>query len=502
MGKQGVLSLLSCIALMFFSMSVQASTLSTTESFELFENGREAYLKGEFEEALQLLLKAAKQDGKNSEIQYQTGLVYQGMLDYQTAKKYFNQAVKLDKTNASAWAHLGEILYRDHEYSKANKSLDKALKYANKAYNHYIKGLVLTELKDYSQALKSLKKAYKLRPSYRQKAIYSIGLVHSKTQDKKLAEAAFKEAIKIKPDSYVGVVADLALHALHRPEPRLWHVNLNYTITYDDNVILKPDENNPQLQGLAQGDFVHALSIFGTHKLFSKGKFNLNANVSVYKTMHHELTHMNSDMLSAWLTPSYKLALGTLAVDIRANTSWVAGTRYMEALGASPHLSFNFSKSQSGSLTTSYQRQHFVKQTQIATAENRDSNHFSVGYSHNLRLNKQASIGLGYSYHYGNSKGANWDSRGHNVSSSLQYLFNPKLSWQAGANYSTNQYRNTHSTANVKRSSKGLGLSSSLSYQMKPITLQLRYAHTRNKDNVSIYQYRRNTMGVGIQYYY
>jgi len=282
----------------------------------------------------------------------------------------------------------------------------------------------------------------------------------------------------------------------------LWHVSLNYTITYDDNVILKPDENNPQLQGLAQGDFVHTLSLFGTYKLFSKKKFNLDANASIYKTMHQQLTHMNADMLSVWLTPSYKIALGTLAVDIRANTTWVAGRRYMEAFGFSPRLRLKFNKSQSGSLRTSYQHQRFINQTQAATAENRDSNHYSVGYSHNIRLNKKTLMGLGYDYSYANSRGANWDSIGHNLSSSLQYLFNPKLSLQAAVNYSKNHYRNTHSTANVQRSSKGLGFHSSLSYQMKPVTLQLQYAYTRNKDNISVFQYRRNMMGVGIQYNY
>ncbi|MDX8396979.1 MAG: tetratricopeptide repeat protein [Mariprofundaceae bacterium] len=491
--------LLSFMAMGYHSIPAgAASTDFLSVASDLIESGKKAFLKGEFEEALELLLQAAEKDSQNSEIKYQTALVYQGLLDYQTAKKYFEQAVKLDETHAQAWAHWGEILYRDKEYRLSEHALLKALKLSKTAYSHYMIGLVLMEQKDYSQALHHLKESYELHLSYKQKAMYSIGLVHMENDHEKLAKKAFIEAVSIAPSTFIGVISDMALKVLSQPEPRKWHVNVNYAVSYDDNIILKPDENNPQLQGITQGDFVHALSLYGTYQMMRKGKFQINANAFLYRSMHQTITYMDADMFSAWLAPAYSTPVGVFSVDLRGDTSWVNGVRYGEGYGIFPRLNFNITKSQSGYLQAGYQKQRFIASVQ--GAENRDSNHYSASYSHSIRFANQASLSANYGYNAAISKGTNWTSRGHSVSGAVNYPLIQKLFLQMGGNYSVSKYRNTHSTAQVKRSSKGIGFSASLSYQIEPVTLQLQYAHSRSKDNISVYQYRRNSMGLSLNY--
>jgi tetratricopeptide (TPR) repeat protein len=85
-----------------------------------------------------------------------------GKLD--AAKKYFEQAVKTDKTFAEAYNNLGVLYYMQKKYSDAVKQYEKAVKqresasfYANMANAHFAR-------KDYDKAVAAFQQALALDP--------------------------------------------------------------------------------------------------------------------------------------------------------------------------------------------------------------------------------------------------------------------------------------------------------------------------------------------------
>ncbi|HEU4768162.1 MAG TPA: tetratricopeptide repeat protein [Pyrinomonadaceae bacterium] len=92
------------------------------------ENGRSFLNKGQLNDAIAELSKAATLDQKNAEAHSLLGVAYQfkGMPDW--ARKEFEAAVKLDKNNAQILNNYGYLLYLTGNYKEALERLSKAAK--------------------------------------------------------------------------------------------------------------------------------------------------------------------------------------------------------------------------------------------------------------------------------------------------------------------------------------------------------------------------------------
>ncbi|GAB6099385.1 hypothetical protein JCM16358_12640 [Halanaerocella petrolearia] len=87
------------------------------------------YNLGQLETAKEQLMKVIKQsqiDYKLRETNYYLGLIYKEMKRYDLAKKYFQQAVKLE-TSALAYYQLGEVEFAKQDYSTAKQFYQQAL---------------------------------------------------------------------------------------------------------------------------------------------------------------------------------------------------------------------------------------------------------------------------------------------------------------------------------------------------------------------------------------
>ncbi len=473
-----------------------------TEQAGDLELGREQYVQGNYEEAMQYLLRAEKAEPENAEVQYNLGLTYQGMLDYPTAEKSFARAGELDPSMGDAWSHLGEMLYRNGSHTKAKAVLERAAANgARPAYTAYITGLVQTELGEYDAAIASLNKSQELEPAFKQKAIYAIGMVYSKKKDKKAAEKAFREAIAINPKSAVGVYADFGLQYLNKPQKRLWHVDLGYRFLYDDNVILNP--GGVSALPTDQSDFKHVLNLHAGYKPEVKGAFDFRADASYYRSLHHKLSHMDVDGFGLSLTPSYITDPGTFSLEGRLDYYLVDGNRYLQNFSVFPSFGFDIGKSQHGILNAAVQKKNFFNQPLNIGAENRDATNYAAGYMHYVYTKgQQGYVGLGYAFDFENAKGGNWDYTGHRIIGSILYPFGKGIGFRFNGDYYLQKYRNIHTLFGVKRDDKTFTLSPMLTYDTRWVQLQLYYSHVQAKSSVGIYEYNRNIVGAGFEFSY
>jgi len=494
-----------CSILLLGLTGVAAESAETTVQEVLtghLEQGRKDYIKGNYEEALQHFLKAEKAEPENATVQYNIGLTYQGMLNYPKAEEAFARAVEFNPSMGDAWSHLGEMLYRRGSHAEARAALESAESSgARSAYTAYIKGLVLMALEAYDEAIASLQRSRELEPAFRQKATYAIGMVYSKMKNKPAAEKAFKEAIDIDPRSVVGVYANFGLQFLHKPQKRLWHLDLTYSFQYDDNVILNP--GGVSAVPTDQNDFTHVLNLHAGYKPETKGPFGIRADANYFKSLHHQLSFIDLDGFGLSVTPSYTAASGTLSLEARADFYLVGSNHYLDIYSAYPSFGFDIGKRQHGIINGAYQKKNFFNQPLNIAAENRNASNYSVGYMHYVYVRQQRGyVGLGYSFDIDNTRGSNWDYFGHRFLATILYPLGKGIGFRFYGDYYLQNYRNVHTIFGVKRDDKTLTLSPMLTYDTKWVTLQLHYTHVRAISNVAIYDYNRNIYGAGLEFSY
>lgn len=94
-----------------------------------------------------------------------TGIGYHQMLDLETAKKYYQRAIKLNPSYAEAINNLGTIEYSHKRYRRAIGEYKKALRYAPNSASIYSNlGTAFFARKDYKDAALSFQHALELDP--------------------------------------------------------------------------------------------------------------------------------------------------------------------------------------------------------------------------------------------------------------------------------------------------------------------------------------------------
>ncbi|MDX8405284.1 MAG: tetratricopeptide repeat protein [Mariprofundus sp.] len=480
---------------------------STTQDKALpdeFHSGLSDYDLGNYEEALHYFTLAADKNPTSGKIKYYLGLTRQGMLDYTKAEQAFSEAVRLNPSLGGAWAHLAEMFYRRGAHPEAGHALDKAAaNHAREAYTAYIKGLVLMELGSYAEAITSLQQSQHMNPAFQQKATYAIAMVYSKQDNKHAAESAFKEAIAMDPKSAVGVYASFGLQFLHRPQKRLWHADIGYSVQYDDNVILNPGGTITSLLPSGQKDFTHILSLHAGYKPEMDGPFAIRTDATYYKSLHQQLSYMDVDAIGLSVTHSYTGKAGVFSLETRGDHFSVGRKHYMWNLAANPSFSIAFNNKHHGILNGSYQRKLFANQSLLPAAENRNAYNLALGYMHYIYTsNQQGYSGLGYTFDNDATAGVNWAYTGHRISAAAQLPLANKTGFRFNGDYYMQRYKNIHSVYGVIRRDNTLTLSPMLTYDLMKTTLHLQYTYMQASSNIRLYQYSRNIIDAGFEYNY
>jgi len=91
------------------------------------------------------------------------GIAHHQMADLDTAKKYYDKAVKLDRNYAEAINNIGTIHYARKSYRRAISSYKKALKYSPESASIFSNlGTAYFARKDYNSAMECYNKALSL----------------------------------------------------------------------------------------------------------------------------------------------------------------------------------------------------------------------------------------------------------------------------------------------------------------------------------------------------
>jgi len=166
---------------------------TVSEANSLFYNGK-------YKEALSLYYKILAEDLSNSYSYYSIGLVYDVLKDYELAISYYKKSIDLDSNNIRSINNLARI-YIDviKNFDIAKIYLNQAIKVSPQdaeAYNLYGNLWILNN--DYDLAIKYLKKSISLDEKYF-KNYYDIAVAYSANNNKENAISNAKISLELNP---------------------------------------------------------------------------------------------------------------------------------------------------------------------------------------------------------------------------------------------------------------------------------------------------------------
>ena len=159
----------------------------------------------------------------------QTALKFHQNGDFDQAKKFYQQVIRMDPKQAVAIHYLGAIEHQQGNDSHAVQLIRKAIKLdpnMHQAYNNL--GIILRALGKFEQAKSTYLKLIKIKPDYAD-AYCNLGAVYESLNETSSAIDSFNTAIKLNP-SYVN--AYNALGIIYRRTKKL-----NLSISYFQKAI-------------------------------------------------------------------------------------------------------------------------------------------------------------------------------------------------------------------------------------------------------------------------
>jgi type IV pilus assembly protein PilF len=194
------------------NMAAALTELTEAESYdsdnpELFNYlGMAYYNKKKFDIAEQKYLRALGLKPNYSDARNNLGVNYLEMQRWDDAIRQFKLVTEdiFYQNQSAAGINLGIAYFGKGDYPKALSLLRSIVaEYPRDPRGRMNLGKVFYALEKYDLAIDEYKKAIELNADYAN-AYYNLGLAYLKTNNKRAAESAFREVMRLAPDSEVG----------------------------------------------------------------------------------------------------------------------------------------------------------------------------------------------------------------------------------------------------------------------------------------------------------
>jgi tetratricopeptide (TPR) repeat protein len=226
---------------------------------KLLHKGVALHRQGKLGDAKQIYEKILQKQSNNFDALQLLGSIYNQIKLPEMSLKYFDKALKINKTNPAVYNNRGNAFQALKRFGDALKSYEEALKlnpdYAE-AYNNL--GNTLQELGRFEDALKSYDLALRIRPDYAD-AFYDRGNAFQALKRFGDALKSYEEALKLNPD-YAEAYNNLGktLQELGRFEDALK--------SYEEALKLNPDYTeatwNKSLLLILIGDYLEGWTLY------------------------------------------------------------------------------------------------------------------------------------------------------------------------------------------------------------------------------------------------
>lgn len=509
-------SWLACVGagcLLGYSLLVLFPTLGrAAEQAELaYAKGIVEYGQGNYLDALEHFRAAVDLTPEDANAQFYLGLTQSRLGEFSEAIPHFAKALQLDPALQPVHYNLGFAYFQIERYPEALEQFQRAAQFdPQNAAVYFYQGHILYQLKRYREALPPLERALQLDPSLALSVQYYRGMVLFGLESDAPAREAFAAARAADPQSTIGQNAQHYLEAIkgRERERRLWQVQGNVGLQYDDNVTVG---NDIVISRQADESTVYGV----TARVFAvrTPRWHVGAEYDFFQSVHFTLHQF--DIRSHTFGLLSRLQLQPLTLRLGANYTLVDlnNTRLSEAFTVNPSVTIQQTETLFALVSVQYRSENFfhdVLPGQMASVRSRDGWNVRTGFDQFWLLNKQrAFVRAGYHYEVQRSVGSDWDYNGHEVSLGAQTPLWAGLRLDVNGTYNQSTYRNINSFSccvddrgglsvldandTQKRTDDRFMAGVTLWHDIGPyLTVSAGFRHLSNPSNVAFFDYRRN----------
>ena len=171
--------------------------LTTEEKFVL---ALQKHKKNNFQDAKKFYIETLKLNPNYSAAHNNLGILFNQLKEYKKAIKCFERVIQIDPNDSVAYSNLGNIIINLGEHQKAISYFEKAIQ-INPNYTdaYYNLGNTLNEIGEYQKAISYFEKAIQINPNYTN-AYNNLGIILNEIGEYQKAISYFEKVIKINPN--------------------------------------------------------------------------------------------------------------------------------------------------------------------------------------------------------------------------------------------------------------------------------------------------------------
>jgi tetratricopeptide (TPR) repeat protein len=475
------------------------------------QKGITQYKADNYEEAVELFIKARQETPKSTEAAFWLGKTYRAQGNFQDALPHLTDAATFTPPVKEAVVELIDVLYRLERIEEAGKWLAVAERDGiDPPKTAFLRGMILAKQGKYEESIASFEKSKMLDKAYIQAADFQIGLSYMMERRYKQAAERFRATVLQDP------VSDLASYARRYQvlvEERGWierpvRLTLNMQGQYDTNMLQEPYSH----PGLSDAGDERSLRLLSTVRLdfapILKDSWLFNASYALSSSMH-EKNSTTYDFLvnSLSVAPGYNF--GRFSLNLYANYMYALKRdpgyeRYSDRFSVGPlaRVLLTDSKDQVLEIYAGYQKKNYFK-APVDPNENQAASGLDSRISWMRFFESGAILVVNYGLETDNADGSNWSNLGNRLSVNGIIPLLDKLKLQLGAEIFLQNYANESTIlafGREKRQDKNYMGSAGLIWDIhRNLSLMLYYTAIRNDSNIYLYDYSRHIFSAGAE---
>ncbi len=481
----------------------------TADDASLVQQASKQIDQENYDEALEAL-NAAWQQGHTAEKAYLLGKVHRFRLEYQKAREYLEEALRLKPNYPAARLLLAEVLMGLEQWSLAQEQLKQleASGYEPGRTALFL-GHIAARRGEEKQAVDYLRRAEQ-DPAVAQDAKFQLSLVLAGERQYQEAQKTMEQAIAVAPGTPTADLGQRYLTALERrsKETRPFHFLVTAGWDFDSNVTLAPGDPAAAQQVSGKGDAVYTQTAVAEYTLGIGRPWSLLTQYMYYQTLHPRLGKF--DMLShtAGVSPIYTWEKGRLYLPFNFNYTDVESDKYYTSYFFSPTYLHMLTPKWGLEFGGRAARQYYWFPLALP-ADDRSGRILggSLGLYYFFK-NQEGYLLARTSYEHNWASGNNWSSNTCRFFFAGLYPVTSKLKTSLFVDFMLQPYVNEfigspQFLSGSPRNDKILIFGAQATYTIyKGLEANIHYYYVRDASNVALYDYNRHIVGGQLGYRY
>ena len=509
-------TVLSVSVILFFSFILFPPDASSQSQY--LREGIEQYKLENYEEAVELLIKARKETPKSSAAAFFLGFTYKQMEDYKNALGHLRDAVTLTPKIKQALVELIDVAVQLGEVEEAKKWIEVAEKEdISPAKMAFIKGQILSKEGKNLEAIESFEKARFLDESLAQAVEFQIALCYMKEKELKKARDQFKAVVLHDPESDMAGFArnfqDMLEKRIELERP--FRVTLGISEQFNNNLLSNPKYPEWTSGSNDEKTFAFAPSFRINYVPTLKAPWSLSVQYAASGTFNDKFSNSRDTISnSISVVPGYTFGTYSLNLSTSYTHALLRGPsyeRYQDSVSGGPMFRMlvggkHILEFYAGYMFKEYHDRNDPDAAVSLQQEDKDTTGPTCYVSWIWIFTEGAFFNLKSEYIYDNAEGIWWENDGYKNSVNLTIPLIEKLKFQLSGQAFFQDYRHRHlllAELAAEREDETYTSSLGLTWEfLKNTDLVAQYTHTRVNSTIGIYEYEQDLYSLGIEYRY